>query len=636
MVAIRRARLSSASEGPTSPRHLATRSRSHTAGSVVIEEEGLEIDLATTPWSFRGSLLSCSTKSGNGSLTPGNDVCLITQCREYTMPIVAIRLFPDALKPEPPSGFPTTSSPATIHATTSSIKWLHCGRIIAEAVFESAICIRLRGSALTALYSDGTVDGSSHAFLRPDVDPPNTVEYGALRLKNHRFVATKGKIKLLESRVDGTTHRSIQIESDSGDSDWELRIEEVEEKSHVAKEDVIASEDFDLVASRSSRNLGDFTHRICPWSSNSTLNKTDLAAAYIIWLSIVRAQGLWTRETILMSKFRLNKVWSWDNCFNALAVAPVNRDLALDQILGLYDLQAHDGRLPDCVGWGGIEWTYVKPAIQGWTLQKLLDQGIKIERKQLSVLYEKTAKFTNFWLEDRRSSPKISSIPYYTHGNDCGWDNSTAFGNNGDFLLVGPDAAAYLILQTATLSRLAKSLSLEPEHITKWQNLHESLKKSLVAELWDEETGQFHVKDPLTGDTRPTTSLLRLMPLAAAKYLPSHILSKLVASIPQYLTEWGLATEELASPLYEDDGYWRGPIWAPTTMLIESGLREAGQTALADEISLRFRRLCERSGFAENFDARTGEGYRDRSHTWTASVYLVLRREAAERQESCA
>ncbi len=37
------------------------------------------------------------------------------------------------------------------------------------------------------------------------------------------------------------------------------------------------------------------------------------------------------------------------------------------------------------------------------------------------------------------------------------------------------------------------------------------------------------------------------------------------------------------------------------------------------------------SGFAENFDARTGAGLRDRAYTWTAAVYLTLAREHVER-----
>ena len=59
-------------------------------------------------------------------------------------------------------------------------------------------------------------------------------------------------------------------------------------------------------------------------------------------------------------------------------------------------------------------------------------------------------------------------------------------------------------------------------------------------------------------------------------------------------------------------------------MLIEDGLRRAGHALLADRVSARFRALCERSGFAENFNALTGDGLRDRAYTWTASAYLML------------
>ncbi|WP_245984053.1 hypothetical protein [Lentzea flaviverrucosa] len=41
-------------------------------------------------------------------------------------------------------------------------------------------------------------------------------------------------------------------------------------------------------------------------------------------------------------------------------------------------------------------------------------------------------------------------------------------------------------------------------------------------------------------------------------------------------------------------------------------------------MSVRFRATCEESGFAENFDALTGEGLRDRAYAWTAGAYLLL------------
>ena len=67
-------------------------------------------------------------------------------------------------------------------------------------------------------------------------------------------------------------------------------------------------------------------------------------------------------------------------------------------------------------------------------------------------------------------------------------------------------------------------------------------------------------------------------------------------------------------------------------MLIHDGLRRAGHVELADEVSRRFLLLCETSGFAENFDAATGAGQRDRAYTWTASSYLILAGAVARRE----
>ncbi|KOV82412.1 hypothetical protein ADL02_22415, partial [Streptomyces sp. NRRL WC-3723] len=45
-------------------------------------------------------------------------------------------------------------------------------------------------------------------------------------------------------------------------------------------------------------------------------------AAYVLWWGRVRPTGLVTGPAVLMSKHWMDKVWSWDHCFNALALAP--------------------------------------------------------------------------------------------------------------------------------------------------------------------------------------------------------------------------------------------------------------------------------------------------------------------------
>jgi Mannosylglycerate hydrolase MGH1-like glycoside hydrolase domain len=137
---------------------------------------------------------------------------------------------------------------------------------------------------------------------------------------------------------------------------------------------------------------------------------------------------------------------------------------------------------------------------------------------------------------------------------------------------------------------------------------------------------------PLDGkiDAPKTQSLLNYIPIVLGRRLPKKIRTTLIADLGPggpFLTEWGLATESPHSPKYEPDGYWRGPIWAPSTYLIFDGLVSAGAKELAALIARRFCDLCAQDmGFWENYDALSGKGLRCPGYTWTASVFLLLAR----------
>jgi glycogen debranching enzyme len=122
-------------------------------------------------------------------------------------------------------------------------------------------------------------------------------------------------------------------------------------------------------------------------------------------------------------------------------------------------------------------------------------------------------------------------------------------------------------------------------------------------------------------------SLIEFLPLALGRALPAEIRRPLIAGVTEpgrFLTDWGCATESVRSRFYESNGYWRGPIWAPPMMMLCDGLDRAGETATARDLAARFCRAVAKSGAAENFDAKTGEGLCDRAYTWTASVFLLL------------
>ena len=121
-------------------------------------------------------------------------------------------------------------------------------------------------------------------------------------------------------------------------------------------------------------------------------------------------------------------------------------------------------------------------------------------------------------------------------------------------------------------------------------------------------------------------SLLPYLCIVLGDRLPDTIRTSMltVLSGDRFRTAHGFATESPHSPFYRDDGYWRGPIWAPSTMLLADGLYQCHQETLAREIASQFASMVQKSGFAENFDARTGMGLRDRAYTWTSSVFLIL------------
>ena len=127
----------------------------------------------------------------------------------------------------------------------------------------------------------------------------------------------------------------------------------------------------------------------------------------------------------------------------------------------------------------------------------------------------------------------------------------------------------------------------------------------------------------------PNESLLPYICVILGEKLPASVRRRITETLKsgRFLTEHGLATESPASPEYRNDGYWRGPIWAPSTMLAADGLARCGEIAFAREIAKRFADMVTESGFAENFDALTGDGLRDKAYTWTASVFLILAHE---------
>ncbi len=344
-------------------------------------------------------------------------------------------------------------------------------------------------------------------------------------------------------------------------------------------------------------------------------------AAYVNWESLVNPCGFLQREAMLMSKNWMCNVWSWDHCFNALALSYHKPELAWDQFMIMFDYQTENGCIPDSVNDSKIIHNYSKPPIHGFMLRKLMQQML-LTKQQLTDVYVKLSKWTNWWLSCRDNNQ--DGLCEYNHGNDSGWDNSTVFANMPP--VTSPDLAAFLVLQMDVLSELAEKL-LQPQEADCWKKKSDTMLEKMVQMLYKE--GEPYAFYGLEKKMFTCDSLLLYIPIILGERLPEEIRTHCIKTLKsdKFVTVNGFATESPESPYYEADGYWRGPIWAPSTYLILEGLSACGEIEFVREMTGRYCEMMKKSGCAENYDALSGEGLRDRAYTWTASVMFILAHE---------
>lgn len=348
------------------------------------------------------------------------------------------------------------------------------------------------------------------------------------------------------------------------------------------------------------------------------------AAAYVLWSSTVKPEGYLRHYSIYSSNKDFPGVWSWDNCFMALSLASSHPELAWAQMEVIYDYQDEYGQVPGSVSDSTLRWNFSKPPIQGYFFHKMMEKN-DFSKEQLTKIYKWISKQVDFYFTYKDSNH--DGICEYHHGNDCGQDNSTVFAN--PIVIDSPDLTAFLIKAFDLLEIISVKLGFTAE-----------------AEIWKEKadslTALFHkyfivdqlpyARETSTGTVIQSGSLLPYMSLILGSRLDHNVKAAMVSHLKKHhLTSFGVATESLDSPLYEDDAYWRGPIWGPSTLLIVEALIDCEEPELAYDISRRYCDMVSQYGFAENFDAKTGIGLRDKSFCWTAAAFLHLASKLKER-----
>ena len=347
-------------------------------------------------------------------------------------------------------------------------------------------------------------------------------------------------------------------------------------------------------------------------SVNAQFKDTVDLALYVMWSSVLSPFGFFKRDAMLMSNNWMRAVWSWDQCFNALALAGKHNELSFAQLIMPFDYQEDNGKLPDLVCDDAAFAYCTKPPVHGLFAKKLINIGA-IPDNELSGLYKKLVLVTNWWFEERDDNK--NGICQYNHGNESGWDNSTLFDDNAT--KETPDLTAYLLMQIDAIIYISEKLGRLDD--TKcW--------KQRFSDLMFKYNKYFSASPDFAQEEG---SLLSLMPVVLGEFMAKNQFNKIVSLLSEennYLTAYGLATESIKSVNYiKGASYWRGAMWAPAVYIIVDGLRRGGEDKLARKIALRFcKTISGKDGIYENYDSLTGEGYDDPAYTWTASVFVQL------------
>lgn len=555
------------------------------------ELEKVKLDISRIPFSRYGSYLALSTIDQKNHGKTDLHLDELTGKNSWSATNAVLKIAPTEDNQVIPVDYEATPLSLTGKTKLGALTFY----------FESAEVLHIISSGPGVLMSAGLdsnntlrVPGSPHTWKLRDSRVIVTIKSG-----NVNFQITPGQGSFLVTPRD----RQLEIVIEQYHSDWLPRNYEA---SYQMSMDSLKKE---LRA----------WERITPGVPSSYSKAKDLAA-YINWSCMIKPAGNVTRYGMVMSKNWMYNIWSWDNCFNAISLGYHQPKLSWDEFMLLFDQQDATGAMPDYVNSHHMVWEFRKPPVHGWALSRLMKQ-YSLSNAQLNEVYQRLSAWTNYWFIYRDGNH--DGLPEYYHGNDSGWDNSTAF--DMGFPAEGADLAAFLIKQMDVLSEVALKIGKDKEAKMWKQKADETLKK-MISVFWNGE--KFISKNVITGESNAQSqSLMSYLPVILGERLPAAITNKMIADLkkPGYLvTPYGLASESPQSKLYNPDGYWRGPIWAPTTLIIIDGLKSLKEDDFAKEMAKRFCNTCNKNGFAENFNALTGEALRDPAYTWTSSVFLIL------------
>jgi glycogen debranching enzyme len=362
--------------------------------------------------------------------------------------------------------------------------------------------------------------------------------------------------------------------------------------------------------------------------------------------------------------------WLWDSCFHAIILSHFDAQSAKSEMLSLTHHQFSNGMLPHMVYWKNsnansfprIRWgrshtsSITQPPMLAYAAWQI--HCLSPDLEFLQTMQGTIDRFHHYLLKYR--DPRHHHLVGLVHPDESGEDNSPRFDKaltmvarqnidenfklrkilikrfrNYHFAIKNRMDRRHWVRDVPFNAILVKNLhdqaniaeALGDKQQSKWATHQAKLVKNAMRNIMMDPDNIMHSTVGRNYELIDIKTWAIFAPLFAnllSDAEAKNLIHSYLENKSEFATQYSVPTVAISEPSFDPAGFWRGPVWMATNWFIVKGLQEYGFNRQADRIIAQSIELLKKSGFREQFDPLTGEGYGARNFTWGGLVMDML------------
>ena len=361
--------------------------------------------------------------------------------------------------------------------------------------------------------------------------------------------------------------------------------------------------------------------------------------------------------------------WLWDSCFHAIILTHYNTGDAKKELLSLVAKQFTNGMIPHMNYWQEpektnfpkVDWgkedssSITQPPLLAYAAWQIYQKDQDLEF--LSNIYGHIKRFYDYLLKER--DPRGHHLASIINPDESGEDNSPRFdlplnlppkqtieenykkrleliSKNHKCNFDAPYCMknffwakdvpfnSILVENLKILSSIADRLNFDEE--SEYYQNQASLIKGAMRNLMLED-GIFwstYGKDYKKIKVKTWAIFSPLFAKVATDSEAKNLIKNYFLNPDEFYLPFILPTTSKSDPAFDPKGFWRGPIWISTNWIVFKGLKNYGFQMEAKYLLDCSIKLLEKSGFREQYNPLTGEGFGARNFTWGGLIVDML------------